>query len=178
MNFIFNHYDTSIPFVEIVKKAKEAGYTEPDPRLDLSGADVMRKILILARESGYVFEMDEVSGKSFLPESCVITNNEIEFYTKLAAEEAHFVALYQAAVKQQSKLRYVAIFENKQLSTGLSQVNNEHPFYQLEGKDNIVLFYTDRYPQQPLIIKGAGAGAQVTASGIFADVMRAANTQQ
>ena len=178
LNFIFNHYDTSIPFVEIVKKAKEAGYTEPDPRLDLSGADVMRKILILARESGYVFEMDEVSGKSFLPESCVITNNEIEFYTKLAAEEAHFVALYQAAVKQQSKLRYVAIFENKQLSTGLSQVNNEHPFYQLEGKDNIVLFYTDRYPQQPLIIKGAGAGAQVTASGIFADVMRAANTQQ
>ena len=178
LNFIFNNYDANRPFVEVVKLAKKEGYTEPDPRLDLSGEDVMRKILILARESGYQFDMDEVMGNSFLPESCQTSENEADFYLKLAADEAHFSKLYQEAQSKGCKLRYVASFEDQKLTTGLSQIGMDHPFYQLEGKDNIVLFYTHRYPEQPLVVKGAGAGAAVTASGIFADVMRVANTQQ
>ncbi|MGY8982854.1 MAG: ACT domain-containing protein, partial [Cytophagales bacterium] len=178
LNFIFNNYDANRPFVEVVKLAKKEGYTEPDPRLDLSGEDVMRKILILARESGYQFDMDEVMGNSFLPESCQTSENEADFYLKLAADEAHFSKLYQEAQSKGCKLRYVASFEDQKLTTGLSQIGMDHPFYQLEGKDNIVLFYTHRYPEQPLVVKGAGAGAAVTASGIFADVMRVAHAQQ
>ncbi len=178
LNFIFNNYNAHTPFVEVVKLAKKEGYTEPDPRLDLSGEDVMRKILILARESGYQFDLDEVMGNSFLPESCQTSRNEADFYLKLASNETHFLKLYQEAESKECKLRYVASFQDEKLTTGLSQIGMEHPFYHLEGKDNIVLFYTHRYPEQPLVVKGAGAGAAVTASGIFADVMRVANTQQ
>jgi aspartokinase/homoserine dehydrogenase 1 len=177
LNFIFNNYNAKRSFVEVVKKAKKEGYTEPDPRLDLSGEDVMRKILILARESGYQFDFEDVVGNNFLPKICQITKGEKDFYIKLAENEGHFATLYDQATSKSCKLRYVATFENQKLTTGLSQIGETHPFYQLEGKDNIVLFYTERYPEQPLVIKGAGAGAEVTASGIFADVMRVTNSQ-
>ena len=178
LNFIFNNYDTQCSFVEVVKQAKKEGYTEPDSRLDLSGEDVMRKILILARESGYQFDLEDVVGNNFLPTNCQKTESEEDFHIKLAANESHFSNLYHQAASKSCKLRYAATFENQKLTTGLSQIGETHPFYQLEGKDNIVLFYTERYPEQPLVVKGAGAGAEVTASGIFADVMRVTNSQQ
>ena len=113
-----------------------------------------------------------------MPTNCQKTESEEDFYIKLAANESHFSNLYHQAASKSCKLRYAATFENQKLTTGLSQIGETHPFYQLEGKDNIVLFYTERYPEQPLVVKGAGAGAEVTASGIFADVMRVTNSQQ
>ena len=178
LNFIFNNYDTQRSFVEVVKQAKKEGYTEPNPRLDLSGEDVRRKILILARESGYNFDLEDVVCNNFLPANCQITEGEKDFYIKLAENEGHFAALYDQATSKLRRLRYVATFENQKLMTGLVQIGEIHPFYHLKGKDNIVMFYTERYPEQPLVIKGAGAGAEVTASGIFADVMRVTNSQQ
>ena len=173
LNFVFNNYDGSRTFAEVVKQAQDEGYTEPDPRLDLGGTDVMRKILILAREAGYKMEMDEISNNVFLPESCM-KGDVAAFYKELEKHEAHFKKLYQDAANKDCKLKFVARLENGKASVGLQHINKEHDFYHLYGKDNIVLFYTRRYPQQPLVIKGAGAGADVTASGIFADIIRTA----
>ncbi len=172
LNFLFNNYDGSDTFSSIVKRAKDEGYSEPDPRLDLSGEDVMRKILILARESGYELEMDDINGESFVPENCMNANDTGSFFNELEKEEKQFKKLYEEARNQGSKIRYVATFENGSATTKLKFVSNDHPFYHLEGSDNIVLFFTDRYSDQPLVVKGAGAGAEVTASGIFADIMK------
>ena len=174
LNFVFNHYDGKTPFSKVVKQAQEEGYTEPDPRLDLSGTDVMRKIMILAREAGNPVEMEDISNQSFLPASC----NEgpvADFYKAMEKEEAHFKKLYDAAAGEGKKLKFVAVYENGKASVGLQHIDPAHDFYHLYGKDNIVVFYTDRYPEQPLVIKGAGAGAEVTASGVFADIIRAAS---
>jgi aspartokinase/homoserine dehydrogenase 1 len=175
LNFLFNNYDGSRPFSSIVKEAKELGLTEPDPRLDLSGEDVMRKLLILIRESGRKWEMEQISQVSFLPEACTKAKNLEEFYELLDKHEAHFKALYDDARAEAAQLRVVASFKDGVARVGLEKVEKSHPFYFLEGKDNIVLFHTTRYAEQPLVVKGAGAGAQVTASGIFADVLRIAN---
>lgn len=175
LNYIFNHYDGTIPFAEIVRTAAKEGYTEPDPRLDLSGIDVMRKILILARESGFDMELDDIQNSSFIPESCMQAEGE-EFYNQLRKNEDHFLELISGAVKKGNKLKYVARLENGKASTGLMEIDQGHDFYRLLGKDNIVAFYTRRYPEQPLVIKGAGAGAEVTASGVFADILRAARS--
>ncbi|MEM6642765.1 MAG: bifunctional aspartate kinase/homoserine dehydrogenase I [Bacteroidota bacterium] len=172
LNFLFNEYDGSVPFVEVIKKAKAEGYTEPDPRLDLSGEDVKRKLLILIRESGFPFEMDSITLSSFMPESCENTNSIEAFYENVLSEESYFSALYQKAQKKNARLKVVAIYKGGKAEVKLAEVEASHPFYNLEGKDNIVLLYTDRYNEQPLVIKGAGAGAEVTASGIFADVLR------
>ena len=172
LNFLFNTYDGTQKFSEVVKQAKAEGYTEPDPRLDLSGVDVMRKILILARESGYKLELDEITNKGFVPKKCMNTTTIEEFYNQLDEHDHLFKQLVEDATQQGKRIKYVANFENKKASTGLESFGPEHPFYQLDGKDNIVLFYTNRYSEQPLVVKGAGAGAAVTASGIFADVMR------
>jgi bifunctional aspartokinase / homoserine dehydrogenase 1 len=174
LNFVFNNYDGVTPFAEVVKKAQEEGYTEPDPRLDLSGKDVMRKILILAREAGFKMEMDDIKNNTFMPESCM-KGSVADFYKELAKQENHFKELFNKAAKEGCKLKFVATLKNGKASVGLQHINKEHDLYHLYGKDNIVLFYTNRYVQQPLVIKGAGAGADVTASGIFADIMRAAN---
>ncbi len=173
LNFVFNNYNGSRTFAEVVKQAQDEGYTEPDPRLDLGGTDVMRKILILAREAGYKMEMGEISNNVFLPESCM-KGDVAAFYKELEKHEAHFKKLYQQAADKDCKLKFVARLENGKASVGLQHINKENDFYHLYGKDNIVLFYTRRYPQQPLVIKGAGAGADVTASGIFADIIRTA----
>jgi len=175
LNFVFNHYDGKRPFAEVVQQAQEEGYTEPDPRLDLSGTDVMRKIMILAREAGEKMEMEEIRNESFMPASCMQGSVE-DFYTAMGKEEKHFLSLYTAAVKEGKKLKFVASYENGSASVGLQHIDPQHDLYHLYGKDNVVLFYTDRYPEQPLVIKGAGAGAEVTASGVFADIIRAANT--
>jgi aspartokinase/homoserine dehydrogenase 1 len=177
LNFVFNNYNGQRSFAEVVKQAQEEGYTEPDPRLDLSGTDVMRKIMILAREAGYTLEMENIVNHSFLPESCM-KGSVADFYAAMAKEEAHFHSLFQKAEAEGKKLKFVASFTNKdekggiRAEVGLQHIDPAHNLYHLYGKDNIVLFYTDRYAEQPLVVKGAGAGAEVTASGVFADIMR------
>ncbi|MES2372092.1 MAG: bifunctional aspartate kinase/homoserine dehydrogenase I [Bacteroidota bacterium] len=173
LNFVFNNYDGTKPFASVVKQAQDEGYTEPDPRLDLGGTDVMRKIMILAREAGQLLEMDDISNEYFLPASCFEGSVE-DFYAEMEKQEAHFKAIYAAAAKENCKLKFVAKYENGKASVGLQHIPAESDFYHLYGKDNLVLFYTDRYPEQPLVIKGAGAGADVTASGVFADIIRVA----
>ncbi|MGI4739312.1 MAG: bifunctional aspartate kinase/homoserine dehydrogenase I [Janthinobacterium lividum] len=173
LNFVFNNYDGSRPFAEVVRQAQEEGYTEPDPRLDLNGSDVARKILILAREAGQPLEMSDVANESFLPPSC-LEGDVAAFYEQLAVHEPHFRALYDAAAGQGKRLKFVAQYADGHASVGLQQIAPGHDLYELRGKDNVVLFYTDRYPEQPLVVKGAGAGAEVTASGVFADIIRAA----
>ncbi|CAL2086989.1 bifunctional aspartate kinase/homoserine dehydrogenase I [Tenacibaculum sp. 190524A05c] len=175
LNFVFNNFNDNVTFHDIVAKAQEEGYTEPDPKIDLSGVDVARKILILARESGYELELSDIDNNSFLPQESLNTSNNEEFYKSLTKFENHFQDIYAQANSQNCKLKYVAEFENGKAKVGLQHIPSDHPFYNLEGSDNIVLFFTDRYPIQPLQIKGAGAGADVTASGIFADVIRIAN---
>ncbi|MGI4872299.1 MAG: bifunctional aspartate kinase/homoserine dehydrogenase I [Janthinobacterium lividum] len=173
LNFVFNNYDGSRPFAEVVRQAQAEGYTEPDPRLDLNGSDVARKILILAREAGQPLEMSDVANASFLPPAC-LEGDVPAFYEQLAAHEPHFRALYEAAAAKGQRLKFVAQYQDGKASVGLQQVAPGHDLYELRGKDNVVLFYTDRYPEQPLVVKGAGAGAEVTASGVFADIIRAA----
>lgn len=172
LNFIFNNFKEENTFANIVQQAQDEGYTEPDPRIDLSGVDVLRKILILARESGYDLEADDVENKSFLPQGALEAENVQAFYEVLQQKTAHFNDLLKKAREKDCKLKYVATFENGKARVGLEEVPHGHPFYDIAGKDNIVLFYTDRYPEQPLIVKGAGAGAEVTASGIFGDIIR------
>jgi aspartokinase/homoserine dehydrogenase 1 len=172
LNFVFNNYDGSRLFADVVKQAQEEGYTEPDPRLDLSGTDVMRKILILAREAGEQLEMEQIANTGFLPASCV-QGSVADFYAAMAKEELHFKALYEKAKAAGSKLKFVAQYNNGKAAVGLQHIDPEHNFYHSYGKDNVVLFYTNRYPEQPLVIKGAGAGADVTAAGVFADIIRA-----
>jgi len=175
LNFIFNNFDENNSFYDVVKEAGVQGFTEPDPKIDLSGIDVARKILILIRESGYKMEIGDIANESFLPAECLATKSVDDFFVSLSKNAAHFNALYKEARSKDCRLKYVAQFENGKASVGLQFIPKDHPFYNLEGKDNIVLFYTDRYVDQPLLIKGAGAGAAVTASGIFADVIRIGN---
>ncbi len=175
LNFVFNNFNDTNTFCEVVKQAQTEGYTEPDPKIDLSGVDVARKILILARESGYDLELSDIENKSFLPKKSLKTTNNDEFYASLTEFESHFQQIYKEANDKNCRLKYVASFENGKAKVGLAHIPYEHPFYNLEGSDNIVLFFTDRYSVQPLQIKGAGAGADVTASGIFADVIRVGN---
>jgi aspartokinase/homoserine dehydrogenase 1 len=172
LNFVFNNYDGTRTFTKVVKQAQDEGYTEPDPRLDLSGTDVMRKIMILAREAGQHIEMEDVANNSFLPEGCMQGTVE-DFYKELPKHEEHFKKLFTEAQETGSKLKFVATYENGKASVGLQHINPQHDLYHLYGKDNVVLFYTNRYTEQPLVVKGAGAGAEVTASGVFADIIRA-----
>ncbi|AWG23171.1 bifunctional aspartate kinase/homoserine dehydrogenase I [Flavobacterium faecale] len=175
LNFIFNNFDEKNSFHDVVKEAGIQGFTEPDPTIDLSGVDVARKILILIRESGNKMDIEEIANESFMPAACLETTSNEAFFASLIEHAPHFDAIYQEALSKDSRLKYVAQFENGKASVGLQFIPKDHPFYNLEGKDNIVLFYTDRYVDQPLLIKGAGAGAAVTASGIFADVIRIGN---
>lgn len=171
LNFVFNNYDGKRSFAEVVRQAQNEGYTEPDPRLDLSGKDVMRKIMILAREAGEQLEMDDISNNSFMPESCMQGSVE-DFYAEMEKQEDYFKKLYNEAASKGKKLKFVASFENGKASVGLNHIDPAHDFYHLYGKDNIVLFFTNRYVEQPMVVKGAGAGAEVTASGVFADIIR------
>ena len=175
LNFVFNNFDEDSTFHDVVAQAQAEGYTEPDPKIDLSGVDVARKILILARESGYKMELEDIVNNAFLPKESLQTTTNEDFYASLVKHENHFQEIYNEANDKNCRLKYVAEFVNGKANVGLQHIPAEHPFYNLEGSDNIVLFFTDRYPENPLIIKGAGAGADVTASGIFADVIRIAN---
>jgi aspartokinase/homoserine dehydrogenase 1 len=178
LNFVFNNYDGKISFAKVVKQAQDEGYTEPDPRLDLGGTDVMRKVMILAREAGHKLEMEDIENEAFLPASC-FNGSVDDFYAEMEKQEAHFKKIYEAAAAEGCKLKFVAKFETDENGKGHAKVGLQHiqpssDFYHLYGKDNLVLFYSERYPELPLVIKGAGAGADVTASGVFADIIRAA----
>jgi bifunctional aspartokinase / homoserine dehydrogenase 1 len=173
LNFVFNNYDGTRKFAEVVRQAQNEGYTEPDPRLDLSGTDVARKLLILIREAGNKLEIEDIHNESFLPESCYEGSVE-DFYKQLEIHEEHFKKLFTQANADNRKLKYIASYKDGKPSVGLQNVDSKHDFYTLSGKDNAVLFYTNRYVEQPLVVKGAGAGAEVTASGVFADIIRVA----
>ena len=175
LNFVFNNFTPSTKFHDVVLSAQEEGFTEPDPRIDLSGVDVARKILILARESGYEMNLEDIKNEPFLTDRNLKAASVEEFFNTLIDDEDHFQNLLSSALKNDSQLKYVAEFNNGKAKVGLKEIPKGHPFYNLDGKDNIVMFYSHRYPEQPIIVKGAGAGADVTASGLFADIIRVSN---
>ncbi len=175
LNFIFNNFNAETTFYDVVKQAQDEGYTEPDPRIDLSGIDVARKVLILARESGHQIELSDLETENFLTDNAMKSGTVEDFYKTLSEDEAYYQNLYRSAQEKNCQLKFVAEFNDGKAKVGLKEIPEGHPFYNLKGKDNIVMFYTQRYPEQPMIIKGAGAGADVTASGLFADIIRIAN---
>ena len=174
LNYIFNTMSAEIPFSRAIQMAKEEGYSEPDPRLDLSGTDVKRKLLILAREAGYRLEEEEIEVDPFLPES-LFEGSQEAFWDGVRNLDAEFETRRQKVVEQNLKWRYLATLEEGKGRMGLVEVDSSHPAYPLEASNNIILITTDRYLELPLIVKGYGAGADVTAAGVFADVIRVAN---
>lgn len=171
ISYIFNHFKGDAAFHEIVKEAQEKGYTEPDPRDDLNGKDFMRKMLILARDAGYAFEEKDVSIESMLPEACLQAPTVEEFYHQLELNAAYFTALKEKAANEKKVLRYIGKLEDGKASITLQMVDENHPFYMLSGSDNVISFTTDRYKDRPLVVKGPGAGAEVTAAGVFSDII-------
>jgi bifunctional aspartokinase / homoserine dehydrogenase 1 len=171
LSYIFNSFGAGIRFVDVVKEAKARGFTEPDPRDDLSGADVGRKILILAREVGVPLEAADVKIAQLLPDNCLKAPSVEAFFDELVISDDYFGKLQSDAEAQGKKLRYIATLENGKAVVQLRTVDAQHPFYTLSGSDNVVSFTTERYKDRPLVIKGPGAGAEVTASGVFADIM-------
>ncbi|MBP6827311.1 MAG: ACT domain-containing protein, partial [Saprospiraceae bacterium] len=171
LSYIFNQFRAGIKFSDIVKEAKRLGLTEPDPREDLSGADVRRKLLILARETGLPLEPNDISVENILPHACLAVRTVDEFFTELEKHDAHFEALRQEAEQQGKVLRLVARLEEGRAGITLAAFDQGHPFYFLSGSDNMVVFTTERYRERPLVIRGPGAGAEVTAAGVFAEVI-------
>lgn len=174
LSYLFNSFTKDRKFSEVLQEAQQKGFTEPDPREDLNGKDVMRKILILARECGYPLEMEDVSIDPLLSEDCFAANSVAEFYEKLKAHDAEFDRKRDQAAQKGKVLRYGALFENGKASISLLEVDPKHPFYHLSGSDNIISITTERYHDTPLVIKGPGAGAQVTAGEVLADMIRIA----
>ncbi len=175
MNFIFSELEKGDPFSEVVRIAKEKGYTEPDPRDDLSGMDVARKILILGREAEQTLEFENITIQSMVPQDCQEAASVSEFFEKLVPHDAEFSSLLNSAAEKGEKLRFMATLENGKAKVGLNSLPNSHPFSSLSGSDNMILLTTDRYHDRPMIIRGPGAGADVTAAGVFADVIRIGN---
>jgi aspartokinase/homoserine dehydrogenase 1 len=173
--YIFNNFKAGVAFSDIVAKAKELGLTEPDPRDDLSGRDVKRKIMILAREAGYPIENEDVSLENILPQSCIDANTVDDFFNALIQQDAHFESLRASAEAEGKVLRMAATLEDGQAKIGLIAVDSAHPFYLLSGSDNMIVFTTERYKERPLVVRGPGAGAEVTAAGIFAEIITIGN---
>ncbi|MVZ65488.1 bifunctional aspartate kinase/homoserine dehydrogenase I [Sphingobacterium sp. DK4209] len=174
ISYIFNNFHGDASFYDVVKKAQELGYTEPDPRDDLGGIDFMRKMLILARDAGNVIESSDVELGNILPENCLKANSVDEFYTELLKSEDYFNALKLKAANEGKVIRYIGNLTNGKVSIDLQMVDSSHPFYALSGSDNIISFTTERYKERPLVVKGPGAGAEVTSGGVFADLVNVA----
>jgi aspartokinase/homoserine dehydrogenase 1 len=171
ISYIFNNFKDEKRFHEIVKEAQDLGYTEPDPRDDLNGKDFMRKMLILARDAGYPLEASDVEIESMLPPACMAAESVADFYQELQNNAGYFENLKREAANSAKVLRYIGKLENGKVAITLQMVDENHPFYMLSGSDNIISFTTDRYKVRPLVIKGPGAGAEVTAAGVFADII-------
>ena len=174
LNYIFNKLSADVPFSEAVRMAKEEGYSEPDPRIDLSGTDVVRKLVILAREAGYELEQADVEKHLFIPDS-FFKGTLDEFWTNLSTLDADVEVRRRELEQQHKHWRFVARLDEGHASVTLCEVDMCHPFYGLEGSNNIILLTTERYREYPMMIQGYGAGASVTAAGVFADIMSIAN---
>lgn len=174
MNFIFNEIGPDMPLSDAIRKAREIGYSEPDPRVDLSGTDVVRKILILAREAGYPIEKNEVIVNKFLPDKC-FQGDLNDFYKNVKELDPEFEQKRKELAKQNKKWRFFATLDQGKARVELLAIGPDHPSFNLEGSNNIILFTTNRYHELPMVIKGYGAGAEVTAAGVFADLMRVVN---
>ena len=174
LNFVFNTVSASVPLSRAIEMAKEAGYSEPDPRIDMSGKDVARKIVILAREAGYEVEQEDVVQRGIIPVEC-FEGSAADFIENVRKFDATFEEMRRRAEADRKHLRFVAKLDNGVVSTGLQEVGEEHPFYSLEGSNNVILITTERYKEYPMEIKGYGAGAEVTAAGVFADIISIAN---
>ncbi|WP_449020410.1 bifunctional aspartate kinase/homoserine dehydrogenase I [Prevotella jejuni] len=174
LNFIFNEIGAETPFSETVKRAKEQGYSEPDPRIDLSGKDVVRKLVILTREAGYKVEQEDVEKHLFVPNDYFQGSVE-DFWKRLPELDANFEQRREKLAEEGKRWRFVATMEHGKTNVALKEVDSSHPFYNLEGSNNIVLLTTDRYKEYPMQIQGYGAGASVTAAGVFANIMSIAN---
>lgn len=171
ISYIFNNYKGDISFHDVVKQAQEKGYTEPDPRDDLRGTDFMRKMLILARDAGYELEAEDVIIENMLPQPCLDAQSVDDFYLALKEEHAFFEDMKNKSEMDKKVLRYIGKLEHGQVKISLQMVDDAHPFYALSGSDNIISFSTERYSERPMVVKGPGAGAEVTAAGVFADIV-------
>ncbi|MCA5005939.1 bifunctional aspartate kinase/homoserine dehydrogenase I [Sphingobacterium bovistauri] len=171
ISYIFNNFVADASFYDVVKKAQALGYTEPDPRDDLGGVDFMRKMLILARDAGHKIEPSDVDLGAILPESCLKADSVDEFYTELLKADQYFNDLKERAAAENRVIRYIGKLEDGKVAISMQMVDERHPFYALSGSDNIISFTTERYKERPLVVKGPGAGAEVTAGGVFADLV-------
>lgn len=171
ISYIFNNFNGDASFYDVVKSAQELGYTEPDPRDDLRGTDFMRKMLILARDGGHIIEAEEVKLGTILPEACLHAPSVDAFYQELKNADSYFTELKERAKRENKAIRYIGKLEDGSVSIALELVGADHPFYTLSGSDNIISFTTERYKDRPLVVKGPGAGSEVTAGGVFADLV-------
>ena len=174
LNYIFNTLSEDVPLSQTVRQARELGFSEPDPRVDLSGRDVIRKLVILCREAGYKVNQEDVQANLFIPEEFYNCSIE-EFWEKLPSLDAQFELKRKELAAHKKRWRFVASMDNGHFSVGLKEISEFHSFYVLDGSNNIILLTTERYHQHPMLIQGYGAGASVTAAGVFADIMRIAN---
>lgn len=174
LNYIFNTVSADIPLSKAIRMAQEEGYSEPDPRIDLSGKDVIRKLVILAREAGYKVEQEDVKRRLFIPEK-YLEGSLDNFWENIQELDAEFETKRQKLAAENKRFRFVAKMEKGDCEVGLQEVDSHHPFYELEGSNNIIMISTERYHEYPMIIKGYGAGADVTAAGVFADIISIAN---
>ncbi|MDE6403902.1 MAG: bifunctional aspartate kinase/homoserine dehydrogenase I, partial [Muribaculaceae bacterium] len=174
LNYIFNVLGHDTPLSQAIMMARDAGYSEPDPRVDLSGKDVVRKLVILAREAGYVVEQADVKKNLFIPEK-YFTGTIDDFFKNITEMDSEFEQRRLEAESKREHFRFVATLEDGAVEVGLQLVGRNHPFYDLEGSNNVILITTERYKEYPMAIKGYGAGAEVTAAGVFADIISIAN---
>lgn len=172
LSYLFNTYDGSTPFSDLVKEARKLGFTEPDPRDDLNGMDMARKILILVREAGYKLELKDIEVESLVPESSADLESIDEFFNDFSQYDVELKKRYEQATSKNEKLCYIAQFDGKKASVKLMSIDQEHPFYSLQAMDNILAVYSEHYDETPLVVKGPGAGAKVTAAGVIADILR------
>ncbi len=171
LSFIFNTFQPGVSFSSIVKEAGEKGYTEPDPRIDLNGVDVRRKLLILSRESGMTLESDDIEIKNILPEACQTAASVDLFFEALEKSDDYFEKMITEANAEGKRLRMIAKLVEGKAEIALEGVDDSHPFYSLSGSDNMIVFTTERYKERPLVVRGPGAGAEVTAAGVFAEIV-------
>ena len=174
LNYIFNRISATTPLSETIRQAKEEGYSEPDPRIDLSGKDVIRKLVILAREAGYRLNQEDVEADLFIPDS-YFEGTLDDFWRKIPQLDKEFEERRKRLESEDKRWRFVASLEDGNGKVSLQEVDRNHPFYNLAGSNNIILLTTERYNEYPMLIQGYGAGASVTAAGVFADIMSIAN---